>query len=340
MLRHISPLTICFALTLLLVTSTGFAQDTAQSEAENGLLEKLTVQEILTAIKAPVIETFSAEVTGFESGDLVIVSRNGTAVTIRLYGIDCPEEGQAFYQEAKAFGEASFLGSQVEANIVATDNHELPVAILVNSEKQSLGHALAFEGLAWWDERNAPKDSLLRRLNADAVIHERGIFSDTTPLAPWDYRKSQEIEDFSYTLEEVKEQKETPSPSRSKAASEAVSLQKKGTMVESAPRSAPVKLDKPNEKVDAGALMLRHQPRIVKDSAGKAQGLTATDISAIPYAAQLGFKNGDVVSRVNGIAIESEAQIMSLIPQFQNVKQFQVEVIRNGQAMTIPITVP
>jgi type II secretory pathway component PulC len=68
--------------------------------------------------------------------------------------------------------------------------------------------------------------------------------------------------------------------------------------------------------------------------------LTATDISAIPYAAQLGFQNGDIISRVNGIAIESEAQIMGLIPQFQNVKQFQVEVIRNGRSITIPISIP
>jgi endonuclease YncB( thermonuclease family) len=321
-------------------TVVAFAQEANTQLPDDSLLNSVTVNDILEAVKGPVIETFTGRLETFESGDVVVLLKNGAPLTVRLYGIDCPEEGQPFYEAAMKYGQETFGGSQVEANVVARDNHDLPVAFILNTDRKSLNHELAAQGLAWWDERNAPKDGLLRRLSAEAVVNERAIFSDPTPLAPWDYRPSQEIEDFFYTLEEVKETAPAARAPRASEKDDEKTLSMKGDMVESTPRSAPVQLQKMDEKIDAGALMMRHAPRIAKNSSGQPIGLTATDISAIPYAAQLGFQNGDVISRVNGIAIESEAQIWSLIPQFQNVKRFQVEVIRNGQAMTIPISIP
>ncbi|NLO33443.1 MAG: PDZ domain-containing protein [Candidatus Hydrogenedentes bacterium] len=85
--------------------------------------------------------------------------------------------------------------------------------------------------------------------------------------------------------------------------------------------------------------MMKHQPRIAHDNNGNPLGLTANNVDSIPYASEYGFREGDIISSVNGIPIQSESQIFSLIPQFQNVKNFQVEVLRNGQRIRIPITI-
>ena len=41
----------------------------------------------------------------------------------------------------------------------------------------------------------------LRKLNAQAVVAGAGIFADPAALAPWDYRGSHEMPDFTYALE-------------------------------------------------------------------------------------------------------------------------------------------
>src|SRR2546426_3984017 len=56
---------------------------------------------------------FSGRVVGISDGDTIKVMHNGKAEKIRLYGIDCPEKGQAFGQRAKQFTSAMVFGKTV-----------------------------------------------------------------------------------------------------------------------------------------------------------------------------------------------------------------------------------
>jgi hypothetical protein len=230
--------------------------------------------------------------------------------------------------------------------------------MILNDEGGSLNHFLAENGLAWWDERNASKDGAMRKLSASAVVGQKGIFSAPAALAPWDYRKSHGIPDFTYNLDAPEPAPRTTTPVAADE-EEPRSISAKGTMTEDRPRAAasataPAKTtaatgniplsipgipDDMLKGVDVGDIMMRHQPHIAKDASGKPLGLAATNVGSIPGATQYGFQEGDIVSRVNGIAIESEAQIFSLVPQFMNVKNFQIEVLRNGQIVNIPISI-
>ena len=321
------------------------ATDASSPSEVMASLTTLTVADVLAAVKAPARETMTGKVIAIVTGDTAIVERNNAAVKMRLYGIDCPAPGQPYHQEAGQFAMEHFLNEEVDVTILTVDSQQNPVVLLFNAAGISLSHLLAVHGMAWWDRQNAPNDALLRRLNAEAITNERGLYADAAALAPWDYRNTRGMAQFTYTLDEAEK---TPPPApqaRHGEEEQPISISAKGTMTQDRPRAAapaakpalPVNIGK---DLDVGGLMMRHQPRIATDDSGKPLGFTATDISAIPYAAQFGFRNGDIVTRVNGIAIESEAQIMSLIPQFQNVKQFNVDVLRNGQTVTIPITVP
>ena len=343
----------------LVMVSSAVAQDIAPAAApETSASEDpvvFTADSVLEALKAPVQETYTGTVVSVAAGDLVSVNHNGAPVQLRLYGIDCPEEGQKFAEESRAKVTESVLNTAVSVQVLTVDSQGVPVALIFDGADSSLSHTLAVSGLAWWDERNAAKDTTLRKLNAQAVVAGAGIFADPAALAPWDYRGSHEMPDFTYALE-VQEPEKKAAPVA--AAPEPKELSAKGTMTENRPRPAasapataaqkpaggtPLSLPGiPNDlvkDVDIGGLMMKHQPRIATDASGRPLGLTANNVGSIPYASQYGFQEGDIISRVNGIAIESEAQIFSLIPQFQNVRNFQVEVLRNGQTVNIPINV-
>ena len=343
-----------------LVAFVAFAQDGATvSESEPSAADTSAVytsETVLAGLNAIVKETFTGVVTEVTAADLLTVNRKDASVQMRLYGVDSPETGQNFAEEARATVVKSILDSTVSVHILTVDSQEVPVALVFDGAGKSVGHVLVAEGLAWWDNRNAQKDVLLRKLNAEAVVAQKGIFADVSALAPWDYRKSNEMPDFEYTLEAPKPE---PRPAVAPQSDEPRAISAKGTMTENRPRpaaapasastgtpdSSSVPLTFPGipadmvKDVNVGDILMRHQPRIAADASGRPLGLTASDVSAIPHASEYGFQEGDIISRVNGIPIESEAQIIGLVPQFMNVKTFQVEVLRNGQTITKTINV-
>jgi len=85
-------------------------------------------------------------------------------------------------------------------------------------------------------------------------------------------------------------------------------------------------------------------PTWKKDANGNVTGLSADNLFANPMygpiAASFGFQKGDVLHSVNGTVINSEAAAMNFIQQNGNQRNFQVEIIRNGQPQTLNITIP
>lgn len=299
----------------------------------------MTVDEMLKSVNAPARETYQGTVADVITGAILVIDRNGNAMKVRLYGVDCPEPGQSYAQESRQYIMDKFLNNNVNVCVLATDSQQNPVVLVFNSNGESLSHLMVAEGMAWWDRRNAQKDALLRRLNAEAITNSVGLYADPTSLAPWDYRESRTMDQFTYTLD-VAAAPQPPKRTAPPARQEPKTLSAKGTMTQNAARG-PIDIPKNIGKdIDPMALMGKHQPSIVRDDSGQTLGLTANDISQIPFAAQLGFQDNDIINNVNGIAVQSIPQIIEMAPQFDGVKQFNVEVIRNGQRITIPINIP
>jgi endonuclease YncB( thermonuclease family) len=61
---------------------------------------------------------WSGKVIGIADGDTITVLRDKEQVRIRLYGIDCPERGQAFGNKAKQFTAKLVHGKVVEWNLL------------------------------------------------------------------------------------------------------------------------------------------------------------------------------------------------------------------------------
>ena len=135
---------------------------------------------------------WSGEVVGITDGDTINVLNSKTLkeMKIRLYGIDCPEGGQAFSKRAKQFTSKMVFGKVVEVHLMDTDRYGLTVA-LVSVDKQLLNKELVKAGLAWVYDRycSEPICESWRNFQLRARMDKRGLWADYNPIPPWEFRR-------------------------------------------------------------------------------------------------------------------------------------------------------
>ena len=87
-------------------------------------------------------------------------------------------------------------------------------------------------------------------------------------------------------------------------------------------------------------LMARHRPRTYRDAGGSAAGVTADDISQIPFAPVVGLQDGDVIQGINSVPIRSIEEVYGLVERFKNEKHFDITILRNGRSVTRHFALP
>ena len=135
---------------------------------------------------------WSGEVVGITEGDTITVLNSKTLkdVKIRLYGIDCPEGGQAFSKRAKQFTSKMVFGKVVEVGAITVDHYGRTVS-LVYVEGKGVCDELIRAGLAWvyYLYCNLPICAEWKNLEAEAMEAKRGIWSVHNPIPPWEFRR-------------------------------------------------------------------------------------------------------------------------------------------------------
>lgn len=122
-------------------------------------------------------------------GDTIVVQRGGEDTRVRLYGIDCPEKGQEYGDEAKRFTASLLLGKSVLVSPTDTDRYGRTVAsVHLAGLPTSANTAIVRGGYAWWYSEYAPDDDELRDASVQACIEERGLWQSGRPVPPWAYR--------------------------------------------------------------------------------------------------------------------------------------------------------
>jgi endonuclease YncB( thermonuclease family) len=124
-------------------------------------------------------------------GDTLIVKIQGAALHFRLAGIDAPELGQPFGDEARN-GLAELIGEQPCVLVYEEgDMYGRLVAHLWIGDRY-VNAEMVQRGMAWFDSRSAP-DDLLFGYEDEAREASRGLW--TLPkeqrIAPWEWREGQ-----------------------------------------------------------------------------------------------------------------------------------------------------
>ncbi len=282
-------------------------------------------------------ETLLGNVIAVQAGDMLTIQCNGAPKEIRLYGVDCPEPGQAFADKAKEYISQKALNKEVSVEVKAVDTAGKTVGVAV-CEYVNLNQSLLEAGLAWWDNQNTPRDTAYKALNAKAIVGKVGLWTDAAPLAPWDYRQGKGIQKAAYSLEP---KAEAPAPVKKE---ETKVLAAKGNEVYTGGGKVinvgDLKFDTPLTEQDGMALLTKHMPTVAKDANGKPIGLAVPNINEIPYAGMLGFQDGDIISGVNGEAITDFSQVLPMIERYKGAKQINVQIMRNGQPANVTFNIP
>lgn len=122
-------------------------------------------------------------------GDSLVVRMDGRRVTVRLFGIDCPEKGQPYSQAARSLTRGLALDRPVSVRVMDTDRYGRQVGVVGLPDGRTLNHELVSSGLAWWYRYHAPDDSDLASREKAAREAGLGLWQDPDPTPPWEFRR-------------------------------------------------------------------------------------------------------------------------------------------------------
>lgn len=138
-------------------------------------------------------ETLTGRVVGIADGDtLTLLDASKTQHKIRLAGIDSPEKGQAFGQVCK-----KSLSDLAYDRVAAVESSKLDRygrvigKVLVGGQDVNLEQVR--RGCGWHYKKYQNEQSLEDRLSYNRAEEEArnnrvGLWADSAPVAPWDWR--------------------------------------------------------------------------------------------------------------------------------------------------------
>lgn len=132
-------------------------------------------------------ETYFAKVVGITDGDSIIVlTKDSQQIRIRLEGIDCPEKKQDFGQQARQSTTALCFNKNVRVVSTGKDRYGRILAFVYVGD-MCINKELLKQGMAWhYKEFNT--DKTLATIEEDAKAHKVGLWSQSSPIPPWDFR--------------------------------------------------------------------------------------------------------------------------------------------------------
>ena len=128
-------------------------------------------------------------VVGVSDGDtLTALSATRRRLKCRLYGIDAPEKKQAFGQASKLSLSALSYGRSANIDIVGRDRYGRAICKIavagVDVNKEQIARGMA------WMYRQYASDRTYSDAEMRAQSRRIGIWRDTQPVPPWDFRRT------------------------------------------------------------------------------------------------------------------------------------------------------
>ena len=136
--------------------------------------------------------SFSGKVVGIADGDtLTVLTASKKQHKIRLAEIDAPEKHQPFGSKSKQSLSDLCFGKEAEVSPRVKDRYQRIVArvkcggVDANAEQVNRGMA--------WVYRRYAKDHDLYVLEHGAKAEKRGLWADSSPTPPWQWRKNSNV---------------------------------------------------------------------------------------------------------------------------------------------------
>jgi len=135
--------------------------------------------------------SWPGEVVEVMDADILKVRRDNTEVEVRLYGIDAPEDDQPYGLRATRFTKMMARFERVEVEPKDLDQHGRVAALVyLDGDGECLNEELVRAGHAWVYERycHIRDCNQWRELERRARQAERGLWAQSDPVPPWDWK--------------------------------------------------------------------------------------------------------------------------------------------------------
>jgi micrococcal nuclease len=132
---------------------------------------------------------FQGKVVSVADGDTFTVLWNQNQIRVRLEGIDCPEKGQPFGNNAKQAVSNMVFGKVVRVEEQSKDRYKRSIAKVYLPDGRSVNEEMLRMGMAWHFKKYS-SDVLYARLEQQARNAQRGLWSGANPIAPWEWRSN------------------------------------------------------------------------------------------------------------------------------------------------------
>lgn len=133
---------------------------------------------------------FRGKVVGVHDGDTITVLHNANGERVRLNAIDCPELGQPFGYQAKKLASELMFGQEVTVKETGHDRYGRTLGTVILNDGRAINQLLVSEGACWWYRKFAVENIELRNLEDQARLQKRGLWIESNPIPPWDWRKA------------------------------------------------------------------------------------------------------------------------------------------------------
>jgi endonuclease YncB( thermonuclease family) len=135
-------------------------------------------------------ETIHGRVVGISDGDtFTLLDASNTQFKIRLAAIDAPEKAQPFGQRGKQQLSDICYGKNASVKVVSMDRYGRTVGD-IDCAGINANQAMIQSGLAWVYRKYDKGYEHLYALEEEARNSRRGLWADSNPIAPWDWRKA------------------------------------------------------------------------------------------------------------------------------------------------------
>jgi micrococcal nuclease len=126
-----------------------------------------------------------------DGNTLEIAGNDNQVYKVLLAGIDCPEIGQEYGDQAKKFLERLVLRKDVTVRFQGKDRRGNHLAIVMIKGNKDLRVDILKEGLAWTSEKDPSPD--LEEYKTSARQKGKGLWKEDNPVPPWTYRREQSM---------------------------------------------------------------------------------------------------------------------------------------------------
>lgn len=127
------------------------------------------------------------QVVSVHDGDTLTLLLDRRQVKVRLAAIDAPELGQAFGHPSRAELARMCAGHPATVSAEGADRYGRTVGT-VSCQGIDANANQVRTGMAWVYRQYAPAGSPLYQLETDARTARRGLWTDTDPVPPWEWR--------------------------------------------------------------------------------------------------------------------------------------------------------